>query len=101
MKTNYGWKLFEQDPEGNLYPLFLDKNTVYPIDEWINAEIHYGAKFAPRPGIHCGIIPAAPWLMSVDALGNGFYKGRRKGWRRVGHTSNITALLTIMMKLLR
>ena len=83
MKTNYGWKLFEQDTEGNLYPLFLDKNTVYPVNKWINAEIHYGKQFAPRPGIHCGIIPAAPWLMSVDAFGNGYYKGRRKGWKRV------------------
>lgn len=83
MKTNYGWKLFEQDTEGNLYPLFLDKNTVYPMNQWIDAEIHYGKQFAPRPGIHCGIIPAAPWLMSVDALGNGYYKGRRKGWKRV------------------
>ena len=83
MKTNFGYKLFERDPEGNLYPLFLDKNTVYPIGEWINAEIHYGKNFAPRPGLHCGIIPAAPWLMSVDEFGNGYYKGRRKGWTRV------------------
>lgn len=83
MKTNYGYKLFEQDPEGNLYPLFLDKDTIYPLDTWIDAEIHYGKNFAPRPGIHCGIIPAAPWLMSVDVLGNGYYKGRRNGWKRV------------------
>ena len=83
MRTNYGWKLFEQDTEGNLYPLFLDKNTVYPMNKWINAEIHYSDKFANRPGIHCGIIPAAPWLMSVDTFGNGYYKGRRKGWKRV------------------
>ena len=38
MKTNYGYKLFEQDPEGNLYPLFLDKDTIYPMNEWINAD---------------------------------------------------------------
>lgn len=83
MKTNFGWKLFERDPEGNLYPLFLDKDTIYPLNTWIDAEIHYGKNFAPRPGIHCGIIPAAPWLMSVDEYGNGYYKGRRKGWTRV------------------
>ena len=70
MKTNYGWKLFERDPQGNLYPLFLDKDTAYPMNVWINAEIHYGKGFAPRPGIHCGIIPAAPWLMSIDKNGN-------------------------------
>lgn len=83
MKTNYGYKLFEQDPDGNLYPLFLDKDTIYPVGKWIDAEIHYGKNFAHRPGIHCGTIPAAPWLMSVDAFGNGYYKGRRKGWKRV------------------
>lgn len=83
MKTNYGWKLFDCDTDGNLYPLFLDKNTAYPVNEWIKAEIHYGKNFAPRPGIHCGVIPAAPWLMSVDENKNGYYKGRRKGWTRV------------------
>ena len=82
MRIKRAWKLFEQDTMGNLYPLFLDKNTVYPIGEWINAEIHYGKNFAPRPGVHCGIIPSAPWLMSVDDNGNGYYKGRRKGWTR-------------------
>lgn len=83
MKTKTGWKLFESDKEGNLYPLFLDNNTVYPIGEWINAEIHFSNKFAPRPGLHCGIIPSAPWLMSYGDGGNGYYKGRRKGWKRV------------------
>lgn len=79
MKTTFGYKLMEQDPMGNLYPLFLDKNTIYPIGEWIDAEIHYGKGFANRPGIHCGVIPSAPWLMCYD----GYYKGRRKGWKRV------------------
>lgn len=83
MKTKIGYKLFEQDTYGNLYPLFLDNNTVYPIGEWIQAEIHYSNKFAPRPGLHIGVIPAAPWLMSYGEDGNGYYKGRRKGWKRV------------------
>ena len=83
MKTKIVYKLFEADTEGNLYPLFLDKNTIYPIGEWINAEIHYSDKFAHRPGLHCGIIPAAPWLMSYGPDGKGYYKGRRKGWKRV------------------
>ncbi len=83
METKYGYKLMEMDTEGNLYPLFLDKDTAYPIGEWIDAEIHYSKNFAPRPGIHCGVIPAAPWLMSYGEDGNGYYKGRRKGWKRV------------------
>ena len=83
MKTKIGYKLFEQDTYGNLYPLFLDNKTIYPIGEWIKAEVHYSDKFAHRPGLHCGVIPSAPWLMSVDKFGNGYYKGRRKGWKRV------------------
>lgn len=83
MEIKRGWKLFEQDTEGNLYPLFLDKTTAYPIGEWINAEIHYSKIFAPRPGLHLGLIPAAPWLMSYGPNGEGYYKGRRKGWHRV------------------
>lgn len=83
MKTTFGYKCMEMDTDGNLYPLFLDKDTIYPVGEWINAEIHYGKNFAPRPGIHCGILPSAPWLMSYGPDGNGYYKGRRKGWKRV------------------
>ena len=83
MKTTFGYKIMEMDTDGNLYPLFLDKDKIYPIGEWINAEIHYGKSFAKRPGIHCGIIPSAPWLMSYGPDGNGYYKGRRKGWKRV------------------
>ena len=83
MKTQRAYKLFEMDTEGNLYPLFLDKNTVYPIGEWIKAEIHYSDKFAARPGLHCGQLPAAPHLMSYGPNGEGYYKGRRKGWKRV------------------
>lgn len=83
MNTQFGYKLMEMDTEGNLYPLFLDKDTVYPLNTWINAEIHYGKNFAPRPGIHCGVIPSAPWLMSYGTDGKGYYKGRRKGWKRV------------------
>lgn len=83
MNTQFGYKLMEMDTQGNLYPLFLDKDTIYPLDTWIDAEIHYGKKFAPRPGIHCGVIPSAPWLMSYGQNGEGYYKGRRKGWKRV------------------
>ena len=83
MKIGRGWKIFEMDTMGNLYPLFLDNNTTYPIGEWIQAEEHYSNKFAPRPGLHLGLIPSAPWLMSYGKNGNGYYKGRRKGWKRV------------------
>ena len=75
-----GFKLFEMDTENNLYPLFIDKKTVYPIGEWIKAENHPTKGFATRPGLHVGQICSAPWLMSAD----GTYKSQRsKYWKRV------------------
>ena len=38
MNTQIGYKLFEMDTNGNLYPLFIDKYTIYPIGEWIKAK---------------------------------------------------------------
>ena len=80
METKICYKLFEMDTENNLYPLFIDKNTAYPIGEWIYAENHPTKGFAARPGLHCGEICSAPWLMSAD----GTYKSQRsKYWKRV------------------
>lgn len=84
MNTGIGYKLFEMDTNGNLYPLFIDKYTIYPIGEWIKAKIileHKG--FAQRGGLHLGLLPAAPHLMSCNENGIGYYKGRNKGWERV------------------
>ena len=80
MKTITCYKLFEMDTQNNLYPLFIDKHTSYPIGEWIYAENHPTKGFAARPGLHCGMICSAPWLMSAD----GTYKSQRsKYWKRV------------------
>ena len=79
MTTSKGFKLFEMDTEGNLYPLFIDKQSVIPIGEWIEAKICPTKRFAVRPGFHLGLTVDAPWLKDA----NGQYKGRRKGWRRV------------------
>jgi len=80
MKTKIGWKLFEMDEQGNLYALFIDKNTIMPVNEWIKAGIFPTKGFSVRPGYHIGQIPSAPWLMSA----NGTYKSqRRKNWKRV------------------
>lgn len=83
MDTKTGYKLFEMDVNGGLHPLFCDKYETYPIGEWIKAKEAYTKSFAPRPGLHLGVIPAAPWLMSVRDDGTGYYKGRNKGWHRV------------------
>ena len=83
MNIKTGYKLFEMDVNGDLHPLFCDKYETYPIGEWIKAKEAYTKSFAPRPGLHLGVIPAAPWLMSVRDDGTGYYKGRNKGWHRV------------------
>ena len=80
MNTQIGYKLFEMDTNNNLYPLFIDKRTAYPIGEWIQAENHPTKGYAKRPGLHVGQICSAPWLMSAD----GTYKSQRsKYWKRV------------------
>ena len=80
MKIMTGYKLFEQDPIGNLYPLFIGKKEVMPIGEWIKAKILPTKGFSVRPGLHLGEICSAPWLMSAD----GTYKSQRsKYWKRV------------------
>ena len=82
MRILKGWKLFEMNSEGRLFPLFIGKKEETPMNEWVMAEIimkHKG--FAHRPGWHIGTgVPSAPWLMSAD----GTYKSQRgKRFRRV------------------
>ena len=80
MKVNKGFKLFEQDENGNLHALFIDKNTIMNVGEWLQAGIYPTQKFAVRPGYHIGEIPSAPWLLSAD----GTYKSQRsKKWKRI------------------
>lgn len=83
MKTNKGFKCFEMDTNGNLYALFIDKNTIMPVGEWIKAGIHETKGFSCRPGLHIGEIPDCPWIKAYDGSNTGYYKGRRKGWKRV------------------
>ena len=80
MNIKKGYKLFEMDEQGNLYALFIDKNTEMPINQWLKAGNFPTKGFSVRPGYHIGQIPSAPWLLSA----NGIYKSqRRKNWRRV------------------
>lgn len=82
MKIKKGWKLFEMNSEGKLFPLFIGKKEETPMNEWVMAEIimeHKG--FAHRPGWHIGKdLPSAVHLMSHD----GTYRSQRgKRFRRV------------------
>ena len=80
MKTGIGYKLFEMNQEGKLFPLFIGKTKETKMNEWLHAE-HIPCKgFSVRSGWHIGTIPSAPWLMSAD----GTYKSQRsKYWKRV------------------
>ena len=80
MRVEKGYKLFEMDTEGNLYPLFIGKKEIVPIGQWIKAQNLPTKGYAARPGWHLGQICSAPWLMGAD----GTYKSQRgKSWKRV------------------
>lgn len=81
---NLGYKLFEMNANGDLFPLFIDKNTPVPIGEWIPAEYHPTKGFAPRGGWHIGAdVPDAPWLKGYNGTDVGCYKSRWKTGKRV------------------
>lgn len=82
--NNVGYKLFEQNEAGELFPLFIDKNTAVPIGEWTHAEYHPTKGFAARGGWHIGAdVPDAPWLKAYNGTDVGFYKPRWKHGKRV------------------
>lgn len=84
MNNKIGYKLFEMDANGNLFPLFIDKNTPVPTGRWIKAEFHPTKGFAARGGWHIGAdVPDAPWLKSYDGTDVGYYKPRWKHGKRV------------------
>ena len=82
MEIRKGYKLFEMNSEGRLYPLFIGKNEETVMNEWVMAEIvEHHPGFSHRPGWHLGtMIPSAAWLMGAD----GTYKSQRgKRFKRV------------------
>lgn len=65
MKYKIGYKLLEVSPDGRLFPLFIgNKKEILLRKQW-KAEAIQTKGFAFRPGIHCGEIPSAPWLMNA------------------------------------
>lgn len=83
MKTKIGYKLFEENQNGELFPLFIGKNETVPMGEWMHAEYLPTKGFAARGGWHIGEFPDAPWLKSYDGTDTGYYKPRWKTGRRV------------------
>lgn len=79
-----GYKLFEMNAEGKLFPLFIGKNEETKIGEWLPAEFIPTKGFSARGGWHVGLIPDAAWLKSYDGSDIGCYKSQRwKGGQRV------------------
>lgn len=73
------YKLMEVDSSGRLFPLFIGNKEEIKIGEpWIAKAIPTKG-FANRPGIHCGKIPSAPWLMNAKGE---YGSPRGKGWTR-------------------
>lgn len=84
MKTAIGYKLFEEDKNGNLYPLFIGKNNIVEMGKWLEAEYLPTKGFAKRGGWHIGEMPDAPWLKGYDGSDTGIYKSQRgKTFKRV------------------
>lgn len=80
-----GYKLFEMDRHGVLYPLFIDKYTPVPMGVWIHGVYAPTEGFSPRAGWHLGAdVPDAPWLKGFDGTARGMYKSQRgKTFKRV------------------
>lgn len=82
--NNRGYKLFEMNKDGLLFPLFIGKNEPTPIGVWIRAEYKPTKGFATRGGWHIGKdVPDAPWLKSLNNTDKGYYKSRWKTGKRV------------------
>jgi len=88
-----GYKLFEMNEKGQLFPLFIGKNEETPIGIWVKAEYKPTKGFASRGGWHIGAdIPDAPWLKAYDGTDTGFYRSRfakgKRVWCEIEYNSN-------------
>jgi hypothetical protein len=57
-----GYKLLRKRRNGTLGPLFINRQQVVPIGEWLDAEAHRTKGYAYRPGWHATLRPIAPHL---------------------------------------
>lgn len=93
-ETKIGYKLFEVDKNGILFPLFIGKDKSIPIGEWISAEYIPTKGFAARGGWHIGAdVPDAPWLKGYDGSDTGIYRSRfakrKRVWCEVEYNATI------------
>ena len=84
MITKFGYKLFEQNEKGELFPLFIGKCKETKIGEWVPAEYIPTNGFANRGGWHLSLeVPDAPHLRGYNGSDLGPYKSRFKNGKRV------------------
>lgn len=83
VKTKTGYKLFEENGNGQLFPLFIGSKKETQVGKWIHAEYIPTKGFAKRGGWHIGTIPDAPWLKGYNGTPLGCYRSRWKTGRRV------------------
>lgn len=88
-----GYKLFEMNAKGQLFPLFIGKNEETKMGEWVHAEFIPTKGFASRGGWHIGAdVPDAPWLKAYDGTDKGFYRSRfakgRRVWCEIEYNAN-------------
>lgn len=62
------YKLIRKLKDGSLSPLFINKKSRIPLNEWLIAESHPTKGFAFRKGWHCTLKPIAPHLSEKDRV---------------------------------
>ena len=62
------YKLFRKLKDGSLAPLFINKKSRIPLNQWLEAEPHLTKGFAFRKWWHCTLEPKAPHLSTKDRV---------------------------------
>lgn len=68
-RPSTAFKLCKQRRDGTLGPLFINRDRVIPIGEWLEAEDHPTKGYAHRPGWHCTFQPVAPHIAKEPKSG--------------------------------
>ena len=62
------YKLLRKRKNGTLGPLFINRRSRLPLDQWLEAEDHPTKGYAHRPGWHILHNPNAPHLSKRDRV---------------------------------
>lgn len=62
------YKLIRKLKDGSLSPLFINKKSRIPLNEWLEAELYPTKGYTVRKGWHCTLKPVAPHLSTKDRI---------------------------------